>query len=198
MDEKIFYEISGKYGNPESLLQKNVIYKFDNGLLRVRSENGKSFLTAKGKRLDDKFNSRPEIESELPADFFSQFESLGLGSPIYYEKYRASFTLNDCTICLDNLDGRYFVEIEGNEKEIIKNMTVLGLQDLPREKRSYLEIIKDKKLTRWAKCPRGLNLQPGSPKCMSCEDFVNREYKNLGDEGVYVTTCRRDTDGLKD
>lgn len=146
VDEKTFYEISGKYGNPESLLQKNVIYKFENGLLRMRSEGGKTFLTAKGKRLDDKFNSREEIETELPAEFFSEFEKLGLGNPTYYEKSRASFRLQNCTICLDDLNGRYFVEIEGDEEEIIENMNMLGLQDHPREKRSYLEIINgDKK-----------------------------------------------------
>lgn len=145
VEEKTFYEISSKYGNPQSLLQKNVIYKFENGLLRVRSENGKSFLTAKGKKLDDKFSSRPEIESELPADFFLDFVKLQLGEPVYYEKYRASFRLNECTICLDNLNGRYFVEIEGDEKEIIENMNALGLQDHPREKRSYLEIINGDK-----------------------------------------------------
>ena len=41
--------------------------------------------------------------------------------------------------------NKYFIEIEGDEKSIEMVINEFGLQDFPVEKRSYLEILMEKK-----------------------------------------------------
>jgi adenylate cyclase class IV len=134
-------------GMPKWNVQKNFIYDFQEGFLRIRYENNKAFITGKGRSIDGEFNKRPEIECEIPTEFFMAFSKLRnfLGKPFYYEKSRASSNFNGCVICLDNLKGRYFVEIEGEDESIKRNLHVLGLSGMTVERRSYLEILKHEK-----------------------------------------------------
>ena len=147
VDYEIIQKVSEIIGKPRWNIQRNYIYKFDGGILRIRYENGRSFLTAKGKGLDCEYNKRPEIECEIPAGFFKAFSKLRtfLGNPFYYEKSRASASHRNCTVCLDNLEGRYFIEIEGIEEDIKVSIGELGLRSYPIEKRSYLEILMEEK-----------------------------------------------------
>ena len=116
-------EIYAIIGNPDWNLQRNFIFNLEKGFLRLRYEQEKAFLTVKGERKDEEYNSRPETESEIPLELFNSLSKVRGNSdyPVYYEKLRASAKFGKCTVCLDNLNGNYFVEIEGNEGDIRKN-----------------------------------------------------------------------------
>ena len=136
-------EIYEALGRPKWEVQKNYLFSVGEGFLRIRYENGKAYMTAKGKRLTDKFNSRPEIECEIPAEFFMSFAKLrgANASPVHYEKSRASKEFMNCEVCLDNFFGRYYLEIEGIGRNIDQVISHFELQKFPIEKRSYLEML---------------------------------------------------------
>jgi predicted adenylyl cyclase CyaB len=126
--------------------QKNLLYQIENGYLRLREEKGKRIITYKGLGLDSQFNSREEIEFLTPFPFRYLkifFERIGFKEDFYYEKKRAEFDLNNCTLALDILpNNQTYLEIEGEKKDILRNLEFLGLDIKNSEKRSYLEILK--------------------------------------------------------
>ena len=121
--------------------QENVIYRTGEGFVRVRREDGEVTLTIKGKRLPGDYNERPEVECGLPLAFFDQVLKSASDGAIIYEKKRASYDYNGCTVCLDNLKGQYFVEIEGEKDRIDKNIVSLRLEGFPRLKEDYAQIV---------------------------------------------------------
>lgn len=147
LDRNKFDEIHRKIGKPKTNLQKNFVYVFDSGILRIRDENGGAFITIKGKNKESKFSKRTEIECKIPQFFFRAFYGVRklFGNPFYYEKYRASERYGNCVVSLDRLNGRYFVEIEGREDNINQGIKEFALHGLPIEKRSYVQIIQEQK-----------------------------------------------------
>jgi adenylate cyclase class IV len=125
--------------------QENIIYRTGESFVRFRREQGNVTLTIKGKRLPGEYNERPEAECELPAHFFNDVLSTGAIGAIVYEKQRASFDYNGCTVCLDNLYGKYFVEIEGAKDRIGKSIQSLRLQNYPKIKKDYAQIVSELK-----------------------------------------------------
>ena len=121
--------------------------------LRIRrqasGETEKIILTYKGPRQKNRFKSREEIE--VGVDSFKAIEqillALGLEEIMLVEKRRSLWTLNNCEVCLDELDELgSFVEIEGqSEKDICLAMDKLCLLDLPHIESSYARLIKQKK-----------------------------------------------------
>ncbi len=128
--------------------QTNIIYNIDNGFVRIRYEDDKTFCTFKGKNNNDnEYNSREEIEFYINniehGKLESFFKNLGFQNVFVYAKMRKYASLNDCTICIDYLlnDERY-LEVEGDEKNITKTLDFLGLSNKKIETRSYQEILK--------------------------------------------------------
>jgi len=122
--------------------QENIIYRTGESFVRFRREKGNVTLTIKGKRLPGEYNERPEAECELPTHFFNDVLSTGAIGAIIYEKQRASFDYNGCIVCLDNLDGKYFVEIEGSKDGIEKSLSSLRLTSFPIETKDYAQIVQ--------------------------------------------------------
>jgi adenylate cyclase class IV len=143
--EKKITEIYEALGKPDWNIQRNYFFRFNGNILRLRYEAGKAFLTAKGKDNGERYNQRPEIECEIPADFFMDFAKLRGGSSElgYYEKSRASGRFMNCIVCLDNFFGTHYCEVEGREEDLQKVIEILRLGDFPVEKRSYLELLGD-------------------------------------------------------
>ena len=143
--QKKFDEIYQALGRPEWQIQRNYVFSFDGNLLRIRHEAGKAFLTAKGKDLGTQFNSRPEIECEIPTEFFMGFSKIrgSNNPPRYYEKSRASKKFMNCHLCLDNFFGTHYLEIEGREEDIPRVIKRFGLEDFPIEKRSYAQMLEN-------------------------------------------------------
>ena len=100
-------------------------------VLRLRQDE-KAHLTFKGPSVEKEgcVLSRQEIEFVVE-DFENakQFlEALGFEAVVFYEKFRATYELNDIQIMLDELPYGEFVEIEGENVEAIHNIAnLLGL-----------------------------------------------------------------------
>jgi adenylate cyclase class 2 len=97
-------------------------------VLRLRQDE-KARFTFKGpsEEKEGGILSRREIEFVVE-DFESarQFlEALGYKAVVFYEKFRATYELNDVHIMLDELPYGEFVEIEGESVEAIHNMANL-------------------------------------------------------------------------
>jgi len=124
--------------------QQNRIYEVGSGFLRIRYEGGKTYLTHKGERQQGTYNSREETELEVSdaGQLESIFGALGMSDSFCYEKERANFVLNGCVVCIDKLpNGENYLEIEGAEEDIEKNLDYFGLLDRKIEERSYQEIL---------------------------------------------------------
>lgn len=70
-----------------------------------------------------------ELESRVDSldSIQSIFAVLGYQVWLRYEKFRRTWDLNDCRICLDILPFGRYVEIEGQEQEILTMAARLGL-----------------------------------------------------------------------
>jgi adenylate cyclase class IV len=134
-------ELGHSWGGNKWERQENIIYRNKEGFVRFRREDGEVKLTIKGKRLPGKYNERPEVECDLPRDFFDQVLKSGCDDAVIYEKQRASYDYQGCIICLDNLGGQYFVEIEGSRSLIDKNIQSLRLQEYPLVEKDYAQIV---------------------------------------------------------
>ena len=148
-NKKEIERIGERLGKPAFFNQKNLFFKInggnEGGFLRIRDEKGRRVVTTKGKRLDGVFNSREENELSTNLDFEQLacfFEDWGFKKILMYEKQRAEFELNECVLAVDILpNSETYLEIEGSEENIHKNMKLLGLDYCKIERRSYLEIL---------------------------------------------------------
>ncbi|VVB77734.1 CYTH domain protein [uncultured archaeon] len=148
LSEKEFNDLYEKLGSPDFILQKNWGYFFDENMLRIREEDEKRYVTLKRKSLEKKangYNSREEIEfgiSDIEAAK-KVFEIFGLPAECYYEKKRATVNKKDCVICFDKInENQYFIEVEGEEKDIERILKEFNLESKPIETRNYFQIIK--------------------------------------------------------
>ena len=118
------HEINYRYDFPDGSLRAS------GQVLRLRKAS-EACLTFKGpSSLVDGIFSRQELEFTV-GDFGTAqklLEALGYVRILIYEKYRATFDLNDCHIMLDELPYGDFVEIEGADTRRIRQTTSqLGL-----------------------------------------------------------------------
>ena len=119
------------------VLETNLRFDLPDGSLRARGQvlrlrrDTESRLTYKGAGQNtDGVLGRKEIEFVVDDfDKARQFlEALGYQQSLVYEKYRATYELNDVWVMLDELPYGNFVEIEGDTNEQIKAVsTRLGL-----------------------------------------------------------------------
>lgn len=100
-------------------------------VLRLRQDD-KARLTFKGpsEELSGGILSRREIEFVVE-DFDSArefLEGLGYRVVVFYEKFRATYKLNDTLIMLDELPYGHFIEVEGENPGTIRKTTdLLGI-----------------------------------------------------------------------
>ncbi|PTD94859.1 class IV adenylate cyclase [archaeon SCG-AAA382B04] len=120
--------------------------------LRLRKIDGKTFITYKGPKLEEKTKSRKEIEEKIE-DFEKSleiFKSLGFREAGSVKKKRQIYELNGYKVSIDKVEGLgEFIEAEKEikevDQEIIENaidfLTDLGIDQRDFERRSYLELI---------------------------------------------------------
>jgi adenylate cyclase, class 2 len=119
------HEINLRFDNANSDLRNTL------RVLRLRQDE-KARLTFKGpsEEKDGGVLSRQEIEFVVE-DFqiARQFlEALGFEAVVFYEKFRTTYELSDIHIMLDELPYGEFIEIEGDNVEVIhKIANLLGL-----------------------------------------------------------------------
>jgi|GEM_PF-2180486 len=141
-------QINTFYRNGKDILRVRESSYFRNGSLRYKSV----FLTCKTPSEDSsKYKSNNEKEIQFSSDYKRQILSvldlLNLKQFFSYRKFRTDCNLENCVVSFDEIPdySRYFIEIEGEEKDISKVIGKLGLQDKQTEKRSYLEILSGDK-----------------------------------------------------
>ncbi len=119
------HEINLRFDRPDGELRNSF------RVLRLRQDDIARF-TFKGPSVEKEGGilSRQEIEFEV-GDFDSakQFlEAIGFQVVVFYEKFRTTYELNDTHIMLDELPYGSFIEIEGENVEMIHSMAdLLGL-----------------------------------------------------------------------
>lgn len=144
LDEKDFSILLNKFQNPIFFEQRNIFFRIDNKYLRVRHEKGNIIINCKGKRENDKFGSREELEfacTDRENNIENIFQSLGFEKSLDYKKKRAEFFFENCVISFDIIENRFFVEIEGKEQDIEMVLQTLELNHKSAETKSYLEIL---------------------------------------------------------
>jgi adenylate cyclase class 2 len=117
--------------------------------LRVRSVNGKGSVTFKGVLPESEASPlkvREEIESDTsdPAQMIAVFEKLGFQRAFRYQKYRTNFCLrldgNELKVSLDETPMGNFIEIEGDEKTILRVLEAAGFSSKDIIRESYPDL----------------------------------------------------------
>ncbi len=112
-------------------------------LLRLRQDS-RAILTLKSAPpvRDTQFKVFRELEVEVGKfeDMKRIIEALGFFPQLGYEKWRETFTFNNCDLCLDTMPYGDFLEIEGGRDEIRQIADALGLKWEKRIVRGYLFI----------------------------------------------------------
>ena len=113
LNKEEFDKLTKILGEPKFFSQKNVIYKLNKGMFRIREENGKRIITYKGEPKEGKFKSLEEVEFETESEVEKLkrfFSVLGHKEIMFIEKQRANFNFWECVVSLYLLNGRnYFI-----------------------------------------------------------------------------------------
>jgi adenylate cyclase class 2 len=123
--------------------------------LRIREEEGRSFITYKGPKLDTVTKSREELEVPLvdPRDLGKLLLRLGFEPVAVVEKRRRGYLVGTLEVTIDEVKGLgTYLEVEAKECEDLEEgkarvlgfVETLGLEDL--ETRSYLELLLERDL----------------------------------------------------
>ena len=134
--------------------EKNSLYDFPkrdlyskNQALRLRKINKKTFLTFKGtEKKSRKFKIREEYETEIKNErqIIKILKSLGLKTIFSYEKYRTVFLYKKLKICLDELSIGNYLELEGQQSDIVRFARLLGYSKKDFIKSDYIQMLKEK------------------------------------------------------
>lgn len=114
--------------------------------LRVRS-GFKNTLTMKIKVDNANVFEREEIELEVEdvEKVRKIMNKLGFDKELIMEKYRSKWKLGSVDICVDELPFGFFVEIEGDEKNIFETVKKLGLKKEGKITVTYWDLFEDYK-----------------------------------------------------
>ena len=134
------HEVNLRFDNANGELQRE--FK----VLRLRKDS-EAKLTFKGPNLENSEGvlRRKELEFSVgDFDTAKEFlEVLGFRTVAFYEKFRTIFELNGAHVMLDELPYGSFVEIEGEDTDILaQNATLLGLQWDLAVKAGYLALFE--------------------------------------------------------
>ncbi|HEX8557829.1 MAG TPA: class IV adenylate cyclase [Pyrinomonadaceae bacterium] len=108
--------------------------------LRLRRKGGRAVFTFKERepgRADIKRQREEETEVSDASALAAILEALGYRPALVYEKRRETWRLAGAEVVLDELPFGLFVEIEGDEADILRAERLLGLEDSPAERDSY-------------------------------------------------------------
>jgi adenylate cyclase class 2 len=149
LDKKLIVELTAKLNElgefvyetfEENYLHRGGILDNLNAVLRLRKTSERTLLTYKEKLGNNKDIKRQiEFETEV-ADVDAMeniIEKLGYELAVVYEKHRKAWHLGKVEVVLDELPFGYYMEIEGEVKNILKAEKMLGASDLIPEARGY-------------------------------------------------------------
>jgi adenylate cyclase, class 2 len=117
--------------------------------LRVRSVNGRGTVTYKGivkETYESRLKVREEIETNVtdPKKMIELFERLGFRRSFRYQKYRTGYTVTHenaaFKVVLDETPMGRFIEIEGDEADVLKALDAAGFSTDDIIRQSYPEL----------------------------------------------------------
>lgn len=149
LDKKLLVELTAKLNEigefayetfEENYLHRGGILDNLNAVLRLRKTQTRTLLTFKEKIANaGDIKHQIEFETEV-ADVDAMeniIEKLGYHLSVVYEKHRKAWHLGKVEVVLDELPFGYYMEIEGEVKNILKAEKLLGAEDLTPEARGY-------------------------------------------------------------
>ena len=133
--------------------EENTLYDFSSQslynqkrALRLRTANKKTYLTFKGTpQKSRKFKIRDEYETEVKngKQMKKILKELGLIPTFRYEKYRTTYRIKKCKICLDETPIGNFLELEGEQSHIVRIASSLGFKKMEFIKLDYIQLLKN-------------------------------------------------------
>ena len=120
--------------------------------LRIRQQIASGIerviLTFKGKRKDSVYKVREEFEVEVSDldKIMGILMGLGYQETLVVEKKRVMWHLNDCEVCLDDVEllGK-FVEVEGPSEAVIQQtLEMIGLDGIDHIQAGYASMMAEK------------------------------------------------------
>jgi len=114
--------------------------------LRVRKINRKIFLTFKGSfQKSRKFKIREEFETEVKNEkqLKKILKSLALKPIFHYSKFRTVYRKKNLKICLDEMSIGNFLELEGQQSDIVRFSHSLGYSKKDFIKLDYIQLLKN-------------------------------------------------------
>jgi adenylate cyclase class 2 len=137
----------------ERHFEENTLYDRSSGdlfkkrqALRVRKTNRKTILTFKGApQKSRKFKIREEFETEVKNEkqLKKILKSLGFVPVFQYKKHRTVYRIRKLKICLDETSIGNFIELEGQQSDIVRFSNALGFSKTEYIKSDYVEMIKN-------------------------------------------------------
>lgn len=124
----------------ENYLHKGGVLDDRAAVLRLRKTEQKTLLTYKEKTgREGEFKHQIEFETTVEdVDAMeSIIERLGYTLAIVYEKHRKAWQFGNVEVVLDELPFGFYMEIEGEMKDISKTEKLLGIGNLETEARGY-------------------------------------------------------------
>ncbi len=126
LDQPRIHEINLRFDTPANGLRA------EKKVLRLRRDD-KARLTFKSPRADRERGIPSRREIEFVVEDFDKarefLEALGYRVVVFYEKFRATYRLNETLVMLDELPYGTFVEIEGEDADEIHRIAgLLGLR----------------------------------------------------------------------
>ena len=126
------FEVNTLYSNPTLDLE--------GAILRLRRVGKRAILTFK-KRFPSPSSVKRQLEEETEvedADAMQRIlERLGFKSSLIYEKRRETWKYHSTEIAIDELPFGWFMEIEGDETNIIAAEQSIAMKDLIAEEQTY-------------------------------------------------------------
>jgi adenylate cyclase class 2 len=134
-------------------LEENTLYDFPSQslfhrkcALRLRTENKKAYLTFKGPpQKSRKFKIREEYETGVKNGKQMEriLKKLGFISTYRYQKYRTTYRLKKCKLCLDETSIGDYLELEGQQSQIVRIAASLGFSKQEFIKLDYIQLSKN-------------------------------------------------------
>ncbi|MFW6139632.1 MAG: class IV adenylate cyclase [Spirochaetota bacterium] len=131
--------------------EDNLVFDDQNGslfqqecLLRLRKSD-KITLTFKKPIEKARYKIMEELEIEV-SDFdkaFSIFTCLGYKKVFRYQKNREIFSIGGALVCLDQTPIGSFVEIEGEQQDILKSASILEMNMEAGTSKNYMELYRE-------------------------------------------------------
>lgn len=118
----------------------------EHSLVRVRFANGRHILTYKGApRAGGIFKVREELETTIGDGpvLLQTFERIGLRVAFRYQKYRREFLLADVHLAVDETPIGNYVELEGEEPQILNLAKTLGISQSQFLRSSYYSLYRE-------------------------------------------------------